>query len=496
MAIRTRLTLWYSGILAATLLLFGVAVYEIISYTLYENQREQLAKVEQIAETQISFVALETQGGTVLYPQMHELTDFRYAGYVMQLYKIDENKVYPLGKLQGPLSQLMTAHIVTDRNAFIKMKDLNGEDFYLYNKHLSYQYGDTPIQLVLQVGVSVNGISQGMKHLLYWLMLIAFLVIVIAASIGLFLSRKAFKPIEDVIESANLIQIDTDLGRRIDYVGPPDEIGRLTTTINGMLSRIQTMYGVLEESNRTQRRFVSDASHELRTPLTTIRGNVDLLQKVWSQPSDRGESPASTMSEDEVKELSLDAMKDISGEAERMSRMVNDLLSLARADAGQMIVKEPVELAPLVEEVVRNAERLPRHAEWRIGNLEPLHGVHVWGNADSLTQLLFILIENAFKYTPDGWVLIDTALVPGQVGIRVQDTGIGLDNEEIPHVFDRFYRADPSRGATAGTGLGLSIAKWIIDDHGGSIEVVSRKDEGSAFVIWLPIHGRIQGFEE
>ncbi|MNR26297.1 Alkaline phosphatase synthesis sensor protein PhoR [compost metagenome] len=108
------------------------------------------------------------------------------------------------------------------------------------------------------------------------------------------------------------------------------------------------------------------------------------------------------------------------------------------------------------------------------------------GNRDYLQQMLFIFIENAFKYTPQGKVMIDAVRVGGQIGIRIADTGIGMDQKDIPHIFERFYRADPSRGVTQGTGLGLSIAKWIIDEHRGSVEVISRKGEGTAFVIWLP----------
>ncbi|MNN58885.1 Alkaline phosphatase synthesis sensor protein PhoR [compost metagenome] len=119
-----------------------------------------------------------------------------------------------------------------------------------------------------------------------------------------------------------------------------------------------------------------------------------------------------------------------------------------------------------------------------------LEGIGVNGSRDHLTQMLFIFIENAFKYTPEGTVRLDAVVREGQVGIRVADTGIGMDKEEIPHIFERFYRADESRGVTAGTGLGLSIAKWIIDEHGGSVEVTTRLGSGSTFLVWLPVFFR------
>jgi two-component system OmpR family sensor kinase len=145
-------------------------------------------------------------------------------------------------------------------------------------------------------------------------------------------------------------------------------------------------------------------------------------------------------------------------------------------------------LLPLVEEVIRKAQQLPRNADWRSGNLSCLYQIQVIGDADYLQQLLFIFIENAFKYTPHGFVEIVAVRSQDQIGLRIQDTGLGMDKDDVPRIFDRFYRVDPSRGQTAGTGLGLSIAQWIIDEHQGSIEVMTRKGEGSTFIIWLPIY--------
>ncbi|HEY0827648.1 MAG TPA: HAMP domain-containing sensor histidine kinase, partial [Bacilli bacterium] len=165
-----------------------------------------------------------------------------------------------------------------------------------------------------------------------------------------------------------------------------------------------------------------------------------------------------------------------------------DLLSLARADAGYKMSKEPVELRPLVEEVVRKAQFLPKKVQWDSGDLDPLQHIIVEGNKDSLQQLLFILIENAFKYTEQGHVKLDVQRTGELIGIRISDSGIGMDNDEVQHIFERFYRADPSRGKTSGIGLGLSIAKNIIDEHNGSIEVVTCKGTGTTFIIWLPVY--------
>jgi signal transduction histidine kinase len=190
--------------------------------------------------------------------------------------------------------------------------------------------------------------------------------------------------------------------------------------------------------------------------------------------------------------MSNEAMSDISAEAKRMSTLVSDLLALARADAGYVMEKEQISLLPLTEEVVRRANLLPRNAEWKVADLSALEGALVYGNHDYLQQLLFIFIENAFKYTPSGYVEMSTVSREGHVGWKIEDTGIGMNPEEIPHIFDRFYRADESRGVTVGTGLGLSIAKWILDEHRGSVEVTTRENAGTAFVIWLPLDFSVQ----
>lgn len=310
----------------------------------------------------------------------------------------------------------------------------------------------------------------------------SFATLIAAFTFGLFLARKSMSPIGKVIEAANGIQTGNDLSSRIEYDGPPDEIGRLIETVNSMLGRMEGFYTELEDSYAAQRRFVSDASHELRTPLTTIRGNIDLLQKVWEMEPGEGK-----MSEAEIRQLSLESVQDIADESKRMSRLVADMLSLARADTGRTFDIEPVALEPMMNEIARRASFLPRQAEWVTGDMSVLNGKYIVGNKDYLQQMLFIFIDNAFKYTPSGIVSLDTLFYQNQVGIRITDTGIGMDKDEVPYIFDRFYRADESRGITEGIGLGLSIAKWIIDEHGGSVEVVTRQGEGTTFVIWLPL---------
>ena len=479
MSIRLRLTLWYTAVVAATMFAFGAALYVFLSATLHNDLQEKIRAQGQQLLKQMQPVFVPSRRGFRLDFRLSPTASFQ-TDIAIQVVDSDGNttqKSSNLGSLELPLSG-QTMDQARRGPSFYEKASLDGLPILIYNVPLIY---DNTFYGILRVAVKTDAVENSLASLRNVMLATGLFTLIVAASVGMFLARKALKPIDNVIEAANRIEKSADLDRRIDYKGPRDEIGRLTETINGMLSRIQAMYNELDEAYRAQRRFVSDASHELRTPLTTIRGNVDLLEKMWkSAVSSAGDMNARNM------EMSLEAMKDIAAEAERMTRLVNDMLSLARADAGYEMQKEPVELKPLVEEVVRRAHFLPRTVDWKPGDLDALDGVFVYGNKDYLQQLLFIFIENAFKYTDEGFVALDVMRLNGQVGIKISDTGIGMDKNEVPHIFDRFYRADPSRGKKAGTGLGLSIAKWIIDEHNGSIEVKTRKNEGTTFIVWLP----------
>ncbi|NEW08248.1 HAMP domain-containing histidine kinase [Paenibacillus sp. SYP-B3998] len=487
MSLRLRLTLWYSGILAVTMLLFGILLYFFLNYFLYDQIRQDLKREADVTYSRVQKSFALSLKGLVIDLEL-ENRDFYSTNTFLQLYNVQLKTFNRSANLQYYNVTLPITNTTIDKlkkeTALFEKTKVVGQDFLIYHQGI-YESPDNPEKLIgiLQAAVPIGSYERTSVVLRYTLIIWAILTIIVAGSLGWFLARKALKPIDQVIEAANQIGSGDDLEKRILYDGPRDEIGRLTDTINGMLSRIQVTYTELDEAYRTQRRFVSDASHELRTPLTTIRGNVDLLEKMWKMTS--GNAQLATA--DQI-QLSLEAMHDISGEAQRMSRLVNDLLALARADAGVLMEKTEIEMLPLVQEVVRRAQFLAHSAEFEIGDLDAIQDIFIFGNRDYLQQLLFIFIENAFKYTPTGKVLFDALRREAFIGIRVADTGIGMDKEDVPHIFDRFYRADLSRGQTTGTGLGLSIAKWIIDEHGGSIEVTTRKEEGSTFIIWLPVN--------
>jgi two-component system, OmpR family, sensor kinase len=479
MSIRLKLTLWYSGLFAAAFVAFGLLVYNVI----YHNTMSELSKrLVQVADN------VEPSGSMSPYEYNLNSSAPGFDASIIGIQLIDYTGQIS-GVATGKSSNLFRSNLtfpfpnMDQAGKRFVTKRVSDIPFFIYEKPVFLRGTKTVIGL-LQVGVLVKNEMDLFSRLRTLLWISGAVALLSAFLLGMFLSRKALKPIERVTEAAEQIQSGSQLGLRIPREAPNDEIGRLTDTLNGMLSGLEQAYKNLEDSNVAQRRFVSDASHELRTPLTTIRGNVDLLEKIWSDGVE--DHKDIVMPDAEKRQMSIESIRDIADEARRMSRLVNDLLSLARADAGYAMEMETLPLMALVEEAARRAAFLPRKAEWAVGPLEALDGVQVKGNRDYLLQLLFILIENGFKYTPTGEVRLYASLKDDLVGLTVADTGIGLSSEELPHIFERFYRADVSRGQTAGTGLGLSIAKWIADMHHSTIEVRSRIGAGTAFTIWLP----------
>jgi len=484
LSIRLRLTLWYSGLLAGALLIFGVIVYLYISWNMYDEVKDTVReKSESITIT-----------GTVFLNTL-DLNVDRYS-------EVDGKNIY-VQLVNYKQNVIRQSSSLTEQNFMIpypsdpsklsirheKVEVKIGNHSYNMIVYLRPIWFNDEIVGLLQVGAVTFYEEQLMGAIKNTLLLSSLLVVLIAFTGGLFIARQALKPIEKVIESTKQIENGQDLSMRISVPTSKDEVGTLVNTLNLMLSRLEKAYKELEEAYKAQRRFVSDASHELRTPLTTIRGNIDLIDKMWQQACKQKDEKLPYVNVNKQHfDLSYEAISDITAEAKRMSTLVNDLLALARADAGYVMEKSEVDIYKLTEGVVRRAQLLPRHAKWVVEDITGLEEHYVYGNEDYLQQLLFIFIENAFKYTDKGTVSFKSYIEDNYVVWKISDTGIGMKKEEIPYIFDRFYRADESRGIKTGTGLGLAIAKWIIEEHAGSVEVETLENEGTTFTIWLPLH--------
>ena len=295
--------------------------------------------------------------------------------------------------------------------------------------------------------------------------LLAFLLSVGGAYL---LARAALSPVEAVVSSAREMT-EGDLSRRLPVAHPRDEIGRLATTINGLLARLEAAFARREEALSRQRRFAADASHELRTPLTSIAGYAQMLEE-WGLRDPR---------------TTREGVAAIRQESERMQRLVEGLLALTRGDEGAPLEIEHHDLAAVAEEAVQTA-RSAAGEKIALSYLPPEQPVNAPFDRNRIRQVISILLDNALKYTPEGGkVTVTVRETNGWAALEVSDMGVGIPEDQLPLIFERFYRADKAR-ASSGAGLGLSIARQIAEAHGGRIEVESTPGEGSKFTLLLP----------
>lgn len=327
----------------------------------------------------------------------------------------------------------------------------------------------------VQVAEPLSPMLRTLDKLRLLLLLGAAVGLVAAVAGAYFLAGRSLNPLTKITTTAREIGHSADLSRRIDEPRTHDEVEQLSETFNQMLDR-------LEETFAAERRFVSDASHELRTPLTALRGNSEILLKQVSS------------GRIELDDLQ-DGLTDIRDEAERMGRLVQNLLTLARADVGWRPELGLVHLDQLVVDSARLAESLA-------GNHVLIPGIvgeiDVLGNSDQLKQLILILLDNAFTYTPEGGrVELRAERVDGDPVITVRDSGPGIPPEQIERIFDRFYRGEFARvHGTSGAGLGLAIAHWIVDCHEGTISAASGPEGGTTVTVHLrPYEGDAAGEE-
>ena len=465
MPLRAKLTLYYTAILAVTLFLFGLALYLVLgNYLDREINRELIARAEDVKRS-IRIVDRPLALQQVILP---DVDAFSAPGIYLQV--VDPEGVIiarsrNLGMQSLPISLREMGPGAADQGLFLTVS-ANRAKLRLYNLPLKLS---GKVIGYLQVGSSLRPQSTVLAGLPWLLLLLGLITVAAAASLGFLMARAALRPIDNLTRVAEAIEEGTDLSRRVPQPSPRDEVGRLAATFNSMLQRLQAVYQSLEESNTAQKRFVADASHELRTPLTTIRGNIDLLLHM----------------EEVDKATREEILSDLSNEAGRMARLLNNLLTLARADSGRSFPLSELDLESLVAEVARQAPHLGG-ASFAVKGLEQLQGLKVLGHPDYLKQLLLIFLDNAFRYTPAGGeVALAVRRREGEIGLAVLDTGPGIAAEHLPHLFERFYQVNPAR-STRGTGLGLSIASWIAEQHKARLEVESQPGAGSVFTVWLP----------
>ena len=455
MSLRLRLTLLYSTLVGGILLVFGAAVYSLISIILLNQVDDMLAATVQDI-VKVTQVNSKGQVNTINLPAL-EMTANTY----VQVWGSDGKLKSSSPGISAMLQPLDPLGLPTKTPVY-RENTINGVHLRVLTVPL--EVGVHRVA-VLQVAASLNVIDAARTNLINILLSSAVIAVALAALGSWLVLGRTLAPLEAVTETAQAINRADDLSRRIPYSGPEeDEIGGLIESFNQTLERLENLF-------TSQQRFLADVSHELRTPLTVIKGNVDLMRR--------------------MKKLDEESLASIDQEAGRLTRLVGGLLLLAQAESGKLSLNmKPVELDTLLLEVFQEMRILAGgKVNMRMVDIDQLQ---VNGDRDRLKQVLLNLMGNAIQYTPQGGdVILGLTKIGEQARIIVRDTGPGIPAEDLPFIFERFYRAEKSRtrSKTSGFGLGLSIAQWIVENHGGTIKVESKEGQGTTFAIWLPLLG-------
>lgn len=467
MTIRKRLALWYSGLFTLLILIFSITVITVSRVSLLQTVDHLLAGTAQNIARLIHTVPYDVA-------ELEKET-FRSPGIAIQIWRTHENghAIEPILETWAGVSSdtapLDSSLVIVHQMSF-NSTVINGVPERVVS--LPFHSSDGAPLGVIQVATPLHAIVNANDQLLLITAISAAAVITVSIGLGMWLSQHLLKPIEAIKEAAASISKAQDLSTRLEWSGAKDELGELSEVFNHMMERLEHLFSV-------QQRFIGDVSHELRTPLTSIIGNVEIMERYG------------------VDKDSLDAVQ---REAARMSRMVNDLLLLTRADFGEMQVDiYPIDLDRIALEVFEQTLPLAQKRELSL-KLERIEALRIHGNADRIRQLLHNLLSNALKFTKGGGKISLSVYGKGENAIiEVRDTGIGISEADKKRIFDRFFQADFARvhqDENDGAGLGLSIVRWIIDVHGGSVEVDSQLGEGTIFRVVLPIHGKKKRLEE
>lgn len=460
--VRARLTIWYVGVLTGAFLMLGTAGYGLLAYTLSNDVDASLTAVAQ------TLAEKYRRGGDSLIPSDIDEVFRRFFGFspMDRYYGMLDPQGRPeyrrVPPSQHPLSAESLEKVSKGLPVFETLNDHGPYPVRL----LTFPVVDSGrVTRLIQVGMSLESLHQTRQRYLAIMAFILAVGLFAAGGGGWFLVRRALEPVDRMTEAARRISGE-HLAERLGETGSGDELDRLANTLNGMLSR-------LDESFQQVRRFSADASHELQTPLTVMKGEMEVALR----------SPRSV---DEYREILGSSLEEV----ERMSRLVEALLTLARDDAGVLKMDRlPVELSDLIEDV---QEQLKGTAQARGVELlrGPVEPIRIKGDPERLRRLLLNLVENGIKYTPKGGRVSISLKRQGDgwASVEVEDTGIGISPEDQSRIFQRFHRGADARSLeNQGSGLGLCIAKSIAEAHGGGIKVVSSPGQGSAFEVLLPI---------
>lgn len=500
-SLRVRLMLWYGVLIIVALGCFGVLIVFLTTEALNQSIDSTLRAETRVASLDMTRELFPVSPYWPAQLTLPTIDTYRDPGVVVEVVDARGETRYPATlrsdkripssseSIRGALAGQTLWYTTTIGGEHVRV-----EASPIVAPANGAASGSGPTIGVLLVAKSLSDVDATL-FMLQILLLLAGLATLAGTLIGSWLiATRVLQPLAGIVATARAIVASTvrgtrlgNLSRRVPRPRGHDEMAQVVETFNEMLAS-------LESATQAQRRFVADASHELRAPLTTIQGNLAFLQRHLEE-----------LPPEERRTMLADAHE----ETLRLAKLVEDLLLLARADASEEIPRvipkqaathaekahnePPVELDHAVLQLVRQLRRRvsmegsPLKLE--IGHIEPLR---VHGDEESLRRVALILLDNALKYTPSsseegmGRVIVSVERVNEQAALRVRDTGIGIDPEDVPHLFERFYRADHAR-SRQGTGLGLPIAQTLVEQMGGHITVESAPGKGSTFTVWLPL---------
>jgi heavy metal sensor kinase len=448
-SIGLRLTLWYTAAFALATALLGAAIWIAVERSLYHAIDDGLAdRVEGIRR----FV--DDHKTRLTLDEVRE--EFRAHGELFQVLDERGEVVHRGDAFHAPAAEFGksgTAERLFDAT-------VDGEPLRVLSRRVPI--GDT--SYTIEAAASLRSLRAGLREAGWRLAPAVPLALLCAAGAGYWVSRRALAPVDRITQTARLIGAD-NLSQRLHVTASGDELERLSQTLNEMIARLEAAFQRIT-------RFTADASHELRTPLALMRTTAEVALRA---PPSANEERA--------------ALEQIVAEIERTSQIVENLLLVARADAGVAeLRKHAVNVVDAVRDACAEAAVLARVKGLALEARLPEEPLAVHGDGDALRRLFLILLDNAVKYTPaPGTIEVAVGRAGGAVCATVRDTGVGIAAEHLPHVFERFYRVDRARSRSdGGAGLGLAIGRWIAEAHGGSLRAESAERRGSTFYVELP----------
>jgi heavy metal sensor kinase len=449
--IRIRLTIWYSFFLAAALILFTLIAIWMMRHSINVTVDEQLAEEAKAVQALVKGASTPA-----LRDQVRTHAELQAGSSLIQV--LDENGEFIYRSPRLEALQLQVTY--PQKKKFMTVKP-GGEPMRLY----AIQATSEGRTFTIQVAEDMDDYLEALQR--YRLLLFTGIpVLLLAATIGgHWMSRRALAPVDEITAAAQKIS-PTDLTGRVQLPGTRDELDRLAETLNAMLQRIGSAFEQMKQ-------FTADASHDLRTPISVIRTRAEI-----------------TLRKPRNEEQYREALNEIVAETARLSDLIDDLLLLARADVGAEGLKvKRVDLCDIARRASAEGKTLAESRDVQWSQTFPNSSLWVSGDADALRRLFLILIDNAIKYTPErGAVSMRVGNSDGKACVEVSDTGIGIAEADVPHIFERFYRADSARSRdSGGFGLGLSIGNWIAKAHHAEITVESTPGNGSRFQVRLPL---------